>query len=104
MAVLAWGLHTFSLPLGLGMILISYLNGETEMSVRTVHTEMASIEAGRNQCHAKIQKHSETGEYRVKFYVQATWQNRSDYFTDDLSDAKQTAAVQCWRGFANTAI
>jgi len=74
------------------------------MIFRTVHIEMASFEAGRNHCYAKIQKNSETGEYRVKFYAHATWQNRSDYFTDDLSDAKQTAAVQCWRGFANTAI
>ena len=74
------------------------------MAVRTVHVEAASVETGRNFCSAKIVLNSEYNEYRVRFFVGAKWQNRSDYFTDDLSDAKQTAAVKCWQGFADTSI
>ena len=44
MAVLAWGLHTFSLPSGLGMILISYLNGETEMKSKPHITNVSAVQ------------------------------------------------------------
>lgn len=76
------------------------------MSVKLIHREVAACDAGRNQCHAKIYKRVDGAdvEYRVKFYVHAVWQNRSDYFTTDKADALQTAAVQCWNGFENTSI
>lgn len=76
------------------------------MTVKLVHREVSASDAGHNQCWAKIYKRTEGAdvEYRVKFYVHAIWQSRSDYYTNDLDDAKRTAATECWRGFAATSI
>jgi len=48
---------------------------------------------------AKVYKNASTGEHQVKFFKDGVHQKKADYFTDDPSDAHDTAKYALDRGF-----
>ena len=48
---------------------------------------------------AKVYKNTSTGEHQVKFFKDGVHQKKADYFTDDPSDAHDTAKYSLDRGF-----
>jgi len=57
---------------------------------------MKLIHTAVNRSRLAIVKYNDTWEeYVVKFYINDTYQNKADYFTDCRDDAESTANVWC---------